>query len=226
MSRAIGDSRGQADRAASVGRSRLMARPRRGYAAELSEYLHPPEASLRPHRAAPPVHPLNSEILSSGRAGVQRTRPSSVGRCSPSRSLKGLAAAVRSLPRDVLRHCFLLVPSPTVSRRQNDIHVREIILPPDPAAAPHAHHGHGWRRPWRLVDKTASVAVLEYRHVPDEWPWAYVATQRITLIDAGAEIELSVTNESTEDMPAGLGLHPYFARVMRIRSSLAPRGWS
>jgi aldose 1-epimerase len=32
------------------------------------------------------------------------------------------------------------------------------------------------------------------------------------LIDGGAEIELSVTNASNEDMPAGLGLHPYFVR--------------
>jgi aldose 1-epimerase len=54
--------------------------------------------------------------------------------------------------------------------------------------------------------------VLDYRHVPDEWPWAYVAVQRIVLIDGGAEIELSVINASNEDMPAGLGLHPYFVR--------------
>jgi aldose 1-epimerase len=89
---------------------------------------------------------------------------------------------------------------------------REIVLPADPAAPPHAHHGHGWRRPWRLVESTESVVEMELRHSPDAWPWAYVATQRITLIDGGAEIDLSVTNLSDEDMPAGLGLHPYFLR--------------
>jgi aldose 1-epimerase len=53
---------------------------------------------------------------------------------------------------------------------------------------------------------------LELRHSPDAWPWGYVATQRITLIGGGVEIDLSITNLSDEDIPAGLGLHPYFIR--------------
>jgi aldose 1-epimerase len=56
---------------------------------------------------------------------------------------------------------------------------------------------------------------LEFRHEPGEWPWAYVANQRIAMIDGGAEIEVSVTNQSDSDMPAGLGLHPYFVRRER-----------
>ena len=117
-------------------------------------------------------------------------------------------------PRDVLETaCFPLVPfANRIANGRMTIHGRELILPPDPAALPHAHHGHGWRRPWHVVGKTDALAQLEYRHVPDEWPWAYVANQRITLIDGGAEIALSVTNESSEDMLAGLGLHPYFLR--------------
>ena len=109
--------------------------------------------------------------------------------------------------------CFPLVP---FANRIEDgrmlFREREVVLPADPAAAPHAHHGHGWRRPWRLVDRTEETAELEFCHEPDEWPWAYVATQQVTLVGGGAEIELSVTNLSDEDMPAGLGLHPYFVR--------------
>jgi aldose 1-epimerase len=120
-----------------------------------------------------------------------------------------------SEPRDILQvACFPLVPfANRIASGRMMFHGREVVLPADPAAPPHAHHGHGWRRPWRLVRRTEAVAELVYRHEPDAWPWAYVATQQIALIDAGAEIELSVTNGSDQDMPAGLGLHPYFVRT-------------
>jgi aldose 1-epimerase len=117
-------------------------------------------------------------------------------------------------PQDVLHTaCFPLVPfANRIADGRMTFHGRQIVLPPDPAAPPHAHHGHGWRRPWRLVEKSGAHAELEYRHAPDAWPWAYVAIQRIALIERGAEIDVSVTNGSDEDMPAGLGLHPYFVR--------------
>jgi aldose 1-epimerase len=119
-----------------------------------------------------------------------------------------------SNPRDVLETaCFPLVPfANRIANGRMKLQGREIVLPPDPAAPPHAHHGHGWRHPWRVVAKSDAVTELEYRHDPDDWPWAYVAMQRVALIDGGAEIELSVTNLSDEAMPAGLGLHPYFLR--------------
>ncbi len=116
--------------------------------------------------------------------------------------------------RDVLQTaCFPLVPfANRIADGRMTFHGREVVLPPDPAAPPHAHHGHGWRRPWRILEKSDTLAALEYRHAPDEWPWAYVAIQRIALKERGVEIEVSVINRSDEDMPAGLGLHPYFAR--------------
>ncbi len=119
-----------------------------------------------------------------------------------------------SKPRDILEAaCFPLVPfANRIADGRMTFHGRQVVLPPDPAARPHAHHGHGWRRPWRLLQKTDSLAELAYRHDPNDWPWAYLAIQRISLIDGGVEIELSVTNQSDEDMPAGLGLHPYFVR--------------
>lgn len=117
-------------------------------------------------------------------------------------------------PRDVLEAaCFPLVPfANRIAQGRMSMNGQEIVLPADPAAPPHAHHGHGWRRPWRLAGRTDAVAELELRHSPDAWPWAYLATQRIALVDGGAEIDLSVTNLSDEYMPAGLGLHPYFVR--------------
>jgi aldose 1-epimerase len=117
-------------------------------------------------------------------------------------------------PRDVLEAaCFPLVPfANRIAEGRVMMNGREVVLPADPATPPHAHHGHGWRRAWRLVERSDGVAQLELRHSPDAWPWAYVATQRVALVDGGAIINLSVTNTSSEDMPAGLGLHPYFVR--------------
>ena len=119
-----------------------------------------------------------------------------------------------SEPRDVLDGaCFPLVPfANRIADGTMNFRGRRVVLPADPAAAPHAHHGHGWRRRWRLVQVTEETAELEYRHTPDEWPWAYVTTQRVALVDGGARIDLSITNLSDEHMPAGLGLHPYFVR--------------
>lgn len=150
------------------------------------------------------------------RGGVSCTLDPELGGSLLSLCVRGvdLLRKAPSKPRHVLEAaCFPLVPfANRIEGGRMIFREREVVLPADPAAAPHAHHGHGWRRPWRLVDRTEETAELEFRHIPDEWPWAYVATQHVTLIDGGAEIELSVTNLSDEDMPAGLGLHPYFIR--------------
>ena len=150
------------------------------------------------------------------RGGVACTLDPELGGSLLSLSVDGidLLRPTRSKPSDILEAaCFPLVPfANRIADGRITFHGRDIVLPPDPAAPPHAHHGHGWRRPWRLLAKSGALAELEYRHDPDEWPWAYRAVQRIALIDGGAEIELSVTNLSDEDMPAGLGLHPYFVR--------------
>jgi aldose 1-epimerase len=77
----------------------------------------------------------------------------------------------------------------------------------------HAIHGLGHRAPWTVTDATEADAVLEHRHPGGEWPWAYRATQRITLAPTGLRLEMDVTNESDSPMPAGLGWHPYFPRT-------------
>jgi aldose 1-epimerase len=150
------------------------------------------------------------------RSGVACTLDPELGGSLLSLSVDGVDLLRRapSEPHDVLEAaCFPLVPfANRIAHGRMKVHGREVVLPADPAAPPHAHHGHGWRRPWRLVERTEDCAELELRHSPDAWPWAYVATQRVALVDGGAEIDLSVTNLSGEDMPAGLGLHPYFAR--------------
>jgi aldose 1-epimerase len=103
--------------------------------------------------------------------------------------------------------------------------------PPGPSGR-HAIHGHGLRAPWTVVEVGRTGAILEYRHLPvgpvgpagpvgpvgpdawpTGWPWAYRATQHVTLSDERLTLELGLTNESGEPMPAGLGCHPYFPRT-------------
>jgi aldose 1-epimerase len=166
-------------------------------------------------------------MIALGRNGVSCTLDPELGGALSSLSVNGinLLRPAPSKPRDILETaCFPLVPfSNRIEGGRMVFEGQEIVLPPDPAALPHAHHGHGWRRPWRLVHKGDISAVLELRHDPDAWPWAYLATQQITLVDGGAEVELSVQNLSDQPMPAGLGLHPYFLRregdVIRVEAS-------
>jgi aldose 1-epimerase len=78
---------------------------------------------------------------------------------------------------------------------------------------PHAIHGFGWLAPWDVVEADGDRAVLRHTYEADEWPWSYVAVQRLRLSDQGLVHELTLTNLSDRSMPAGLGFHPYFPRT-------------
>ena len=90
---------------------------------------------------------------------------------------------------------------------------RVVALAPNYPPERHAIHGHGWGAAWTVVDASPAAAVLEYRHHPDAWPWAYRAVQRVALSPADLALDLRLTNESDTPMPAGLGWHPYLPRA-------------
>ena len=118
------------------------------------------------------------------------------------------------VPNPLDTACFPLVP---FSNRIRDGHFRfrnhSIRLPRNFGDHPHAIHGHGWQAPWRLADWAGSEALLEYRHEAGAWPWSYLARQRFSLDEDGLTIALELENTSPSEMPAGLGLHPYFPRT-------------
>lgn len=88
------------------------------------------------------------------------------------------------------------------------------------AAEPHAIHGVGWQRPWQVLERSESRALLAYEHRPDAaWPFAFDASQGFRLGTEGLEMTLSLTNQSGRAAPAGLGWHPFF--VKRARSHIA-----
>lgn len=85
----------------------------------------------------------------------------------------------------------------------------------------HALHGQAQRMIWDVLDATDGSATLGARHAngEDGWPWTWSLRQIIRLADDGQlDIELALTNEDTQPMPAGLGLHPYFT-ADRVRAS-------
>lgn len=104
---------------------------------------------------------------------------------------------------------------------------REISLPATPGFEPHALHGVGWLRPWSVLRKgPAFVDLALAAEAGADWPWAWTASHRLQLDDGGFETTLSITNEDETPMPAGLGLHPYFAADGRtIVTLLADEVW-
>jgi aldose 1-epimerase len=125
-------------------------------------------------------------------------------------------------PNDLARRdpeaasCFPLVP---FSNRVRDgrfvFDGIEANIAPLPGL--HAEHGHGWRRPWSIDSRGNDrlSIVLELRDAG--WPFPYDARQTFRLSKRGLSVELTLTNRSTRDMPAGIGLHPYFPRTPLCR---------
>jgi len=92
---------------------------------------------------------------------------------------------------------------------------RDVALPLNRPPELHAIHGQAWQAAWTAREASTTSALLEFRHAPDAWPWAYRATQRFALSPTGVTVELALHNESDVPMPAGLGWHPYFLRTPR-----------
>lgn len=88
---------------------------------------------------------------------------------------------------------------------------------------PHAIHGVGWQLPWQVTRRSPdSIALcLEYSGGED-WPWPFLAEQRIALDPGGASFVLSICNRADRAMPVGLGFHPAFpaAPTTRMRTTL------
>lgn len=90
---------------------------------------------------------------------------------------------------------------------------------------PHAIHGVGWQRPWAVLEAHDHFALLSYEHQPDAaWPFAFDTSQAFRLTASELELTLSITNQSAEAAPVGLGWHPRFVKRARSRISFAASG--
>ena len=78
---------------------------------------------------------------------------------------------------------------------------------------PHAIHGVGWQRAWTVLDQTDTTALISYEHRPDShWPFAFDVSQAFALQGHSLQVSLSITNQSAQAAPVGLGWHPYFVK--------------
>ncbi len=123
--------------------------------------------------------------------------------------------------------CFPLVPyANRIDRGRFVFEGREVRLTSTPGFEPHALHGDGWRRPWRVEAEEGASVTLVLEHPRGDWPWSWSARQLIQLDEAGLAIRLSMTNTDDAPMPAGLGLHPYLLTRAGDRVRLdAPSVW-
>jgi len=100
-----------------------------------------------------------------------------------------------------------------------DFRGRTVTIEPNMVGDPSPLHGDGWLNPWDVDDASDASAVLVYRHDPAEWPWAYEARQEFRLEGGVLDVILTCRNLSSEDMPCGLGQHPYFPCTGQTRLS-------
>lgn len=86
-----------------------------------------------------------------------------------------------------------------------------------------AIHGEGYNREWEVVEATVGSATLRFdRGGP--WPWRYSAEQQIDVADGVLTWRVALRNESDDVMPAGVGVHPWFAApglTMRVPAEQA-----
>ena len=88
---------------------------------------------------------------------------------------------------------------------------RRIDLPPNfPDGS--AIHGQVYLRPWQVQEDGR----LTIHGGGDAWPWRYQVGQRLGVSGAEVRIELELTNLDDEPMPAGLGIHPWFRKPVRV----------
>ncbi len=101
-------------------------------------------------------------------------------------------------------------------------HALRLNAPPEP----HALHGIGWQRAWRVTDATPTRVAMSLAQVPDpDWPFRFACEQVIALRGGRLEASLEIANADTESFPAGLGFHPLFPAPAGTRLQTAWSSW-
>jgi aldose 1-epimerase len=99
-------------------------------------------------------------------------------------------------------------------------------IAPNMAGGTHPLHGIGWRKPWRVLDQSATTLSLGLTHTGDEdWPWIFSTRQDFSLFDDHVVHTIAVTNEDARSFPSSLGPHPYFNASDAIISFDAQALW-
>jgi len=109
-------------------------------------------------------------------------------------------------------------------RAGNRTYALRLNAPPEP----HALHGTGWQRAWRVTDASPTRVAMSLSQVPDsDWPFRFACSQVIELHGERLEASLAITNTDKASFPAGLGFHPFFpAPAGTILETAWERWWT
>jgi aldose 1-epimerase len=76
-----------------------------------------------------------------------------------------------------------------------------------------------------VLDSNEQYALLAYEHRPDAaWPFAFDSSQTFRMTERSLEMTLSLTNQSREPAPAGVGWHPFFVKRPHSRARFQATG--
>lgn len=81
----------------------------------------------------------------------------------------------------------------------------------------HAIHGDVRFRPWKVLCKNAGRIAMGFdsRDFDDIWwPFPFYAEMEYALAGDKMTIRMTLKNTGTEEMPGGMGIHPYFVRKL------------
>jgi aldose 1-epimerase len=75
-----------------------------------------------------------------------------------------------------------------------------------------AIHGEVLDRQWEILPDGA----FRVEAGGDGWPWRYESTLQIAVAEHHLRVDIGLRNLSDDPMPAGLGIHPWFRRPVRV----------
>jgi aldose 1-epimerase len=110
--------------------------------------------------------------------------------------------------------CYPLVPfSNRIGHGRLAFGDQLIRLEPNWPGVSHPMHGEGWAGPWKVMRSDRQSTELLHEHDGKRgWPFRYRARQSFRLGGDTLTIMMSIENLERQAVPAGIGLHPFFAR--------------
>ncbi len=113
--------------------------------------------------------------------------------------------------------CFPLVP---VSGRIAEARLRfrgRIHETPRNVPSERNHlHGEGWQASWSVTEASPDAITLGLSGPVAGWPFPYDAALRYVVRPEGLVASLTLTNTGPDDMPGGIGFHPWFTEPSAV----------
>jgi aldose 1-epimerase len=120
--------------------------------------------------------------------------------------------------------CYPLVPwSNRIGHGRFELRGTTFRLAPNYPGQRYPIHGEGWLSRWKVAGQTDASAELTLDRSGGS-PFAYAANLSYSMSDRSMSVELSVENRGNDDMPYGLGLHPWFDRTPGVLLRAPARG--